>query len=336
MLSLDLEAGRSDRSSKMTATYKTNQLQFFLCFSGIFVSYFVYGLIQEKITRVPYGEQKEKFVFALILVFMQCIINAIFAKAAIYLTYKTAEKKDSTPTLWYGACAFTYLGAMLASNKALQWVNYPTQVLGKSCKPIPVMILGVLLARKRYPLAKYLCVFLIVAGVALFMYKDKPNTVVENANSTLLGLGEILLLLSLTFDGLTGAIQDRMRAEYHVQSHHMMFNMNLWSIGILGFSIVTTGELFQFISFCERYPHVLYYMLAFSLTSAIGQNFIFMTVANFGPLSCSIVTTTRKFFTILGSVLLFGNLLTTRQWVGVVSVFVGLGADSIYGKTKKH
>jgi len=38
--------------------------------------------------------------------------------------------------------------------------------------PFLVMILGVLLARKRYPLVKYLCVLLIVLGVALFMYKE--------------------------------------------------------------------------------------------------------------------------------------------------------------------
>lgn len=35
---------------------------------------------------------------------------------------------------------------MLASNASLKWVNYPTQVLGKSCKPIPVMLLGVFFA----------------------------------------------------------------------------------------------------------------------------------------------------------------------------------------------
>ena len=65
------------------------------------------------------------------------------------------------------------------------------------------------------------------------------------------------------------------------------------------------------------------------------QNFIFMTVANFGPLTCSIITTTRKFFTILGSVLLFGNSLIARQWFGVICVFAGLTLDSIYGKGKK-
>ncbi len=61
---------------------------------------------------------------------------------------------------------------MVSSNKALMWVSYPTQVVGKSCKPIPVMVLGVLLGRKRYPALKYLFILLIVAGVALFMYKD--------------------------------------------------------------------------------------------------------------------------------------------------------------------
>lgn len=36
------------------------------------------------------------------------------------------------------------------------------------------MIMGVLLARKRYSVAKYCCVLLIVLGVSLFLYKDKP------------------------------------------------------------------------------------------------------------------------------------------------------------------
>jgi len=62
------------------------------------------------------------------------------------------------------------------SFQALQWVNYPTQVVGKSCKPIPVMILGVLFGGKRYPLLKYLFVLLIVIGVALFTYKDKGSS----------------------------------------------------------------------------------------------------------------------------------------------------------------
>jgi hypothetical protein len=64
------------------------------------------------------------------------------------------------------------------------------------------------------------------------------------------------------------------------------------------------------------------------------QNFIFMTITKFGPLTCSVITTTRKFFTILASVLIFAHPMSSMQWVGTVMVFAGLGLDSVYGKDR--
>ena len=67
------------------------------------------------------------------------------------------------------------------------------KVLGKSVKPIPVMILGVLLARKKYPWLKYLFVLMITTGVALFMYK--PSKVQASSEmSPVFGWGELLLV----------------------------------------------------------------------------------------------------------------------------------------------
>ncbi|XP_012942758.1 solute carrier family 35 member B1 [Aplysia californica] len=304
-----------------------------VCAAGIFICYFYYGVLQEKITKGEYGEgeKQEKFHFTLCLVMVQCIINAAYAKIAMSFFPK---ERDSTNKGLYAACAFTYLGAMLASNHALQHVTYPTQVLGKSIKPIPVMILGVLFAAKRYPLAKYLCVLLIVMGVGLFMYKEKRSSP-QPEDHHILGTGEVLLLVSLTLDGLTGASQDRMRSQYKTGANNMMFFVNLCSVIYLSIGVVITGELFEFVAFANRYPYVLFNMISFSLASAVGQMFIFITVTTFGPLTCSIVTTTRKFFTILGSVIIFQNPMSGRQWLGTSLVFVGLGLDSVYGKEKK-
>ncbi|XP_046846944.1 solute carrier family 35 member B1-like [Xenia sp. Carnegie-2017] len=304
-----------------------------ICCSGIFICYFYYGIIQERITRFPYGEEKEKFVYPMTLVFIQCIVNSLFATAVIKFTYYGSER-DTTPNTLYIWCAFSYVGAMLASNAALQFINYPTQVLGKSAKPIPVMILGVLIAKKKYPLVKYLFVLMIVCGVALFLYKDKKQKTDQHSDM-MIGFGEILLLVSLTLDGMTGATQDKMRTEHHIKSHHMMQKINICSFLILGTGIVFTGEIWKSIAFCQRHPSVLPNMLSFSIASALGQNFIFITVATFGPLTCSIVTTTRKFFTILASVIYYGNALVSRQWIGVVLVFAGLSLDSMFGKTRK-
>ena len=57
------------------------------------------------------------------------------------------------------------------------------------------MILGVLIAKKRYPLQKYLFVMMIVAGVALFMFKDKAPA--KGAADHAYGMGELLLVSSV-------------------------------------------------------------------------------------------------------------------------------------------
>ncbi|NXS70072.1 S35B1 protein, partial [Pandion haliaetus] len=286
-------------------------------------------------TRGRYGEgaEQEKFKYALTLVFIQCVINAAFAK--LLIRFFDAVKADRTRSWLYAACSLSYLGAMVSSNSALQFVSYPTQrVPGTVCDiaSFTVMLLGVTLLRKKYPPAKYLCVLLIVAGVALFLYKPKKGA---GSDDHVFGYGELLLLLSLTLDGLTGVSQDHMRAHYQTGSNHMMLNVNLWSTLFLGAGILFTGELWEFLSFTERYPSIIYNILLFGLTSALGQSFIFMTVVYFGPLTCSIITTTRKFFTILASVILFANPISTMQWVGTVLVFLGLGLDAKFGKGVK-
>nr|XP_033773549.1 solute carrier family 35 member B1 [Geotrypetes seraphini] len=311
----------------------SERLRLLFCFFGVFVCYFYYGILQEGITRNKYGEgeKQEKFRFAWSLVFIQCVINAIFAW--ILIQFFDATRVDRTRSWLYAACSLSYVGAMVSSNSALQFINYPTQVLGKSCKPIPVMLLGVTVLRKRYSLVKYLCVLLIVFGVALFMYR--PNKGSSSGSEHVFGYGELLLLLSLTLDGLTGVSQDHMRAHFQTGSNHMMLHINLWSTLFLGAGIVLSGEIWDFLSFAERYPSIINSILLFGLTSALGQTFIFMTVVYFGPLTCSIITTTRKFFTILASVIIFSNPISLMQWVGTFLVFLGLGLDAKFGKASK-
>lgn len=47
------------------------------------------------------------------------------------------------------------------------------------------------------------------------------------------------------------------------------------------------------------------------------------------------MTTTRKFFTVLASILYFGNPATTKQYAGTVLVFAGLALDAWKGKEQK-
>ncbi|CAH2036048.1 unnamed protein product, partial [Iphiclides podalirius] len=287
-------------------------------------------MLQEKITRGKYGDN-DKFTCALSLVLVQCFVNYVFAQV-LMVSWK--HEKDTTRTVYYFSSALTYLLAMICSTMALQWINYPTQVVGKAAKPIPVMILGVLIGRKAYPLKKYLFVLLIVIGVALFMYKDQGKKTLDSSQS--FGVGELLLILSLTMDGLTGAVQELIKSESSPTAYSMMLNTNWWSAIISSVGVILSGEIFRFVAFVTQYPEILVYLAGFALMGALGQLFIFYMVAEFGPLPCSVVTTTRKFFTVLASVIFFGNVLLSRQWIGAILVFSGLFLDIFYSKGKSQ
>jgi drug/metabolite transporter (DMT)-like permease len=60
-------------------------------------------------------------------------------------------------------CSFA---TIYLSNLSLLYLNYATQVIFKSSKVIPVMIVGSLVWHKRYSLAQYGSVILVVIGLA--------------------------------------------------------------------------------------------------------------------------------------------------------------------------
>lgn len=69
------------------------------------------------------------------------------------------------------------------------------------------------------------------------------------------------------------------------------------------------------------------------------QLFIFFSIRRFGSLTNTIITTTRKFFNILLSVLWLGNALLPVQWTAVGMVFSGLFVSAVVksrGVNKRH
>lgn len=217
---------------------------------------------------------------------------------------------------------------MVCGNMALRWITYPTQVIAKSSKPIPVMLIGVLLAHKRYTIQKYFFVLMIVVGVILFIFQDGKSK--EGSSDNHIGL--ILIGMSLLSDGVLGAIEDRMRAATKPSALNFMFSINMYSAIFLGIGATVTGEIFGFYEFASKYPEVLFKIGSAAFVGSFGQIFIFMMISEFGPLPCSIVTTTRKFFTVLISVIFMKNPLSGRQQIATVIVFGALFADAFWGK----
>ncbi|CAN0167085.1 unnamed protein product [Ectocarpus sp. 12 AP-2014] len=238
---------------------------------------------------------------------------------------------EKMPQHLFGVTGSAYIGAMILSIEALQYVNFPTKELGKSCKMIPVMLFGVLFAKKQYSVQEYLCVALITMGIVIFNLAMGSKTEEDKQNST---YGLCLLVTSLVFDGVMTSSQERLKAICKPTVYEMMFYTNAWALGFLSAAAFASGQFVKGSLFCADNPLVIGYVVAFSLAAACGQFFIYYTITTFNPLACATITTTRKFFTIVFSVITFGHTISLTQWGGVVMVFVSIGFY-MHGKHKR-
>ena len=110
--------------------------------------------------------------------------------------------------------------------------------------------------------------------------------------------------------------------------HESMFYTNASGCLVALALALATGHLSGGVTFCAVHPDVLIAILVYSLASGVGQNFIYYTITNFTPLLLSTVTTTRKIFSTVYSVLRNPeNTLSQMQWSGCALVFLGLFID---------
>lgn len=116
----------------------------------------------------------------------------------------------------------------------------------------------------------------------------------------------------------------------------IMLGMNLW--GTIYNMIYMFGwpraSGFEAVRFCQQYPEAAWDIFLYCCCGAVGQNFIFLTISQFGSLTNTTITTTRKFGSIVVSSVLSGNPLSTKQWGCVFMVFSGLSYQ-IYLKWQK-
>lgn len=75
---------------------------------------------------------------------------------------------DRIPIQTYFLLALLTLGTMGLSNASLGYLNYPTQVIFKCCKLIPVLAGSILIQGKRYGPLDFSAAVLMCVGLTLF------------------------------------------------------------------------------------------------------------------------------------------------------------------------
>jgi UDP-galactose transporter B1 len=218
-------------------------------------------------------------------------------------------------------CAKAFTSLALAYG-----VSFPVVTLAKSGKMVPVMIGSLLLGGASYTLREYASVGAIIAGTTIVSMGKKSS---GKASST---LGLAFVIASLVCDGITGGVQKRLKAKSKAQGveakpYDMMFWTNLFMAGTAAVIALALQEFNSGIVFCLKNPIIFTKILKFAVCSAVGQSFIFYTIANFDPLLCTTITTTRKVFSVLLSIFLNGHQLNPQGWFGLSLASAGILAE---------
>ncbi|KAJ1731682.1 UDP-galactose transporter [Coemansia biformis] len=313
-------------------------LDFLVCVGGIYACFLSWSTLQERVTTATYGEDHQRFRFMIVLNALQAVAAALVG----YLYIRVVQRKpmpEMTTRRWTRFFQVAFLNSIASpfGYMALRYINYPTMTLAKTCKMVPVLLMNKVLYRRHYPGHKYLVVAMVTAGVSAFMLFNSSSGSsgggkIKAVENSLLGL--LLVLVNLTIDGAVNSTQDQVFAEdKEISGQHMMCIMNLCSTILMGAWLLNpyNPELASAVRFLRTHPRAMVDIGLFAMCGALGQCFVFYTLATFGSLTLTTVTVTRKFLTILVSVFLNGHRLNAHQWSATGFVFAGISLD-VYKK----
>ena len=87
-----------------------------------------------------------------------------------------------------------------------------------------------------------------------------------------LSVGDVLILVSLLFDGLTASFQEIIRGKYQTNSYLMMYELNKWAVVIL-FPFILFGEGFAVVQFVLKNPEVIFMIIVRLVEFHFPDNF---------------------------------------------------------------
>ncbi|XP_063892840.1 adenosine 3'-phospho 5'-phosphosulfate transporter 2 isoform X1 [Helicoverpa armigera] len=298
-----------------------SQLTQFLCCSiFVFVFYLAYGYFLELI----FAKSEVKPVSLYIT-----LVQFLMTMALSYVESLIRNPiKRKVPLKTYALLAALTLGTMSFSNLALSYLNYPTQLIFKSCKLIPVMIGSIIIMGKRYGFLDYVAAVVMCIGLTMFTLADSSTS--HNFNF----VGIIVISLALLCDAIIGNVQEKAMKKHHASNNEVVFYSYafgcVYLVAITGVSgILTAGFEFSLQNPLSMYMNIF----LLSLSGYMGLQAVLTLVRICGATVAVTVTTFRKALSIIISFLLFSKPFVFQYvWSGMLVVL----AIYLNHYSKKH
>jgi len=256
-----------------------NAIKLMIGAGGIYAAFLYYGSLQEDVFRYT-AEDGSTFKQAWFLQVLEALANVIVG----FVGMQVAGLTKGIPLPMFAISGASQVSAKACTSLALaNGLSFPVATLAKSGKMAPVMAGSLLLGGASYELREYLQVAAIIGGTAIVSMGKK-----KGGGSSSTSMGVFYIVMSLVLDGVTAGFQKRLKVEtakvgVKPKPYDFMFWTNLFMMLTAAVIAVGLGELQSGTAFCVENPEILNKIIKFAICSAVGQSFIFYTIANFDP-----------------------------------------------------
>ncbi|CAF3734280.1 unnamed protein product [Rotaria sp. Silwood1] len=274
----------------------------------VFFYYLAYGYLQELLFTLEDFRNTSWFLSCYqffiygILSFIQLGFSGLSQRRASYRAYLIL--------------ASLTVATMGLSNHSVGYLNYPTQVMFKCCKLIPVLIGGIIIQKKKFNRYDVAAAFCMSIGLVFFTLAD--TKVRPNFNS----YGVIIICSALVADAIIGNYQEKIIKTHHVPNVEIVFYSFMFGFLIILSGLILTNKLISSMVFWNKHPIPTYgYGLIFSIFGYLGIDIVLTLIKEYGALICVTVTTCRKAVTIILSFTLFSKpFVFDYVWSGLIVV----------------
>ncbi|KAK1296001.1 UDP-galactose/UDP-glucose transporter 4 [Acorus calamus] len=294
----------------ISLTERPKYQQFLICSSGFFFGYLVNGVCEE------YVYNRLKFGFGWYFTFVQG-----FVYLALICLQGFTVKQMVNPWRTYVKLSAVLMGSHGLTKGSLAFLNYPAQLIFKSTKVLPVMIMGAFIPglRRKYPVHEYISALLLVVGLILFTLAD------ANTSPNFSVIGVLMVSGALVMDAFVGNLQEAIfTMNPETTQMEMLFCSTIVGLPFLIPPMVLTGELFQAWNSCSQHLYVYGVLVFEAMATFVGQVSVLSLIAIFGAASTAMVTTARKAVTLLLSFLIFTKPLTEQHGTGLLLIAMGI------------
>jgi adenosine 3'-phospho 5'-phosphosulfate transporter B3 len=218
----------------------------------VFFWFGIHNILQEAMVNT------EGFTFGVMLGWMEVLGVTIFSgleRSSIpFFGNGEARRPRSAPAMAYPPLTCCLLMSSSLASWSLNYINFPTKVVFRSCKLLPTMIIAYLMGNaKRFTYVEVGSAMAVCAGLITFAAGDRSLS-----NPQFHPFGLTLVSFSVFADAILPNAQEKLFRTYDASKSEVMFYTNIYTLVAQTCSALLSGDLVGMFHFVLGKPVLEY------------------------------------------------------------------------------